>query len=111
MNDKTSNKPISFSEFKFWLQGVEEMQEPGWAPSPAQWTKIKEKLESVNVTLDRPPSELQYPPGVRTSAPAAAAPRARPPEPVEYAVDQLDTFTARQQPQVPGGAGYNSPFK
>lgn len=42
-------KKISFSEFKFWLQGVEEMQDAGWSPSPAQWEKIKEKLALVEM--------------------------------------------------------------
>lgn len=39
---------ISFTEFKAWLQGVEEMQEDDWAPNHIQWKKIKEKLSQVN---------------------------------------------------------------
>lgn len=41
-------KPLTVKEFRIWLQGVEEMQEANWTPSPSQWKRIREKLELVN---------------------------------------------------------------
>lgn len=42
---KTQEASISISEFKQWLSGVEDMQEPGWVPDAAQWSKIRAKVE------------------------------------------------------------------
>lgn len=41
-------KKITVKEFRMWLEGVEEMQEDGWTPSPAQWTRIREKIDTIN---------------------------------------------------------------
>lgn len=35
---------LTIHQFKAWLEGVEEMQEEGWTPSPAQWEKIRSKI-------------------------------------------------------------------
>ena len=42
------NKQISIKDFKMWLQGVEEMQDENWTPSPSQWKRIREKIDSIN---------------------------------------------------------------
>ncbi len=43
---------MTFSEFTYWLEGLEESFENG-RPSDLQWKKIKEKLNSV--VLVKPP--------------------------------------------------------
>lgn len=61
----STDKKISFQEFKAWLQGVEEMQDEGWTPTGVQWQKIKEKLNQID--FHQP--TLVYPPNVRTHQP------------------------------------------
>ena len=45
--DKEVNKEITLSEFKAWLQGVEDMQPDNWAPSKDQWARIREKIDLI----------------------------------------------------------------
>jgi hypothetical protein len=40
-------KEISMSQFKSWLEGVEEMQEDGWHPSATQWKTIRAKFDMI----------------------------------------------------------------
>jgi len=53
---------ISLTDFKSWLQGVEDMQENGWVPSATQWKKIREKIDSIEVTTiqNNVPTGPQY---------------------------------------------------
>lgn len=67
MADNTE-KPISVREFRMWLQGVEEMQDDDWTPSPQQWKRIRQKINSIN-----------------EAAPPAPAPAAPPPPPLQIA--------------------------
>lgn len=47
-----SDRVYTLSEFKQWLEGFEEAV--GDAPTPAQWAKIRERLDKVvNVTPSR----------------------------------------------------------
>lgn len=50
-NTKTQKNidPISFNEFIAWLSGVEDMQPEDWSPNLEQWTRIRNKLNSVKV--------------------------------------------------------------
>lgn len=41
---------LTIKEFKMWLRGVEEMQPEGWSPSQQQWTRIREKIDSITET-------------------------------------------------------------
>lgn len=50
---KPQNK-ISLTDFKSWLQGVEDMQENGWVPNAAQWNKIREKIDSIEASTTQP---------------------------------------------------------
>lgn len=43
-------KPITLKDFKSWLEGVEDMQEEDWTPTPAQWKKIREKIDQIQET-------------------------------------------------------------
>jgi hypothetical protein len=49
---KKSRSGISLTEFKAWLQGIEEMQPADWAPNAEQWTKIKQKISSIEDEVD-----------------------------------------------------------
>ena len=40
-------KRITLSEFRAWLQGVEELQPKGWSPNPEQWKLIRDKIDAV----------------------------------------------------------------
>jgi hypothetical protein len=40
-------KKLALNEFRAWLSGVEEMQEPDWTPSPSQWRTIRAKIDEV----------------------------------------------------------------
>lgn len=41
---KKSNLSLSVNEFKSWMSGVEDMQEPGWVPNKVQWDRIRSKI-------------------------------------------------------------------
>jgi len=43
------NRKISMSEFKAWLDGVEEMQPSGWVPNSEQWRTIRDKIETIEI--------------------------------------------------------------
>ncbi len=42
------DKKITFSEFKYWLQGVESMAKEGWRPTAQQWRTIREKINTIS---------------------------------------------------------------
>lgn len=39
---------ITSSEFKMWLQGVEEMQPKNWSPDSSQWARIRSKIDLIS---------------------------------------------------------------
>ena len=39
--------PLTVSEFKSWISGVEDMQDGNWYPSPVQWNKIRSKISML----------------------------------------------------------------
>ena len=47
MADETQTTTITIKEFRMWLQGVEEMQDAAWVPSPTQWQRIREKIDTI----------------------------------------------------------------
>jgi hypothetical protein len=47
MAKKNSKVSLSVSEFRSWLEGVEDMQGDGWSPSLEQWKKIRNKIEML----------------------------------------------------------------
>ena len=76
-----TNDTISVNDFKAWLQGVEDMQEDGWVPSPIQWKKIRSKIDQIGATqpaTNAPPAPMfpSYPPNVRGIDTAYIAPEA-----------------------------------
>lgn len=49
-NDTTQQSTkqlLTVKEFRMWLEGVIEMQEPGWIPDSRQWAKILDKIYDI----------------------------------------------------------------
>lgn len=47
-----NDKKLTVKEFKMWLEGVEDMMQDvdgGWTPSAAQWKRIRDKINEINV--------------------------------------------------------------
>lgn len=44
---KKEVKPISLSEFKAWLEGLDDALGDNWVPSKDQWKRIREKIEVI----------------------------------------------------------------
>lgn len=125
-----TDKKISFQEFKAWLQGVEEMQDEGWSPTPVQWQKIKEKLGQIDLSaqLVAPrPANVEYrptfvpPPESRLEQEVPFTP---PPSVMQPPVSRLSTptnipetadheqFVSRAVPRdSKGGGAYTTPFR
>ena len=64
------NTKITIKEFRMWLQGVEEMQDPAWVPNPTQWQRIREKINTIE---DEPETVVVHQPVVH-QAPQVAYP-------------------------------------
>ena len=47
MPTETETKTMTIMEFRYWLEGVEEMQPEGWSPDKRQWDRIREKIDSI----------------------------------------------------------------
>lgn len=62
-------KTITVKEFKMWLEGVEEMQEEGWTPLPAQWARIRAKIASLSDADPAPTYTIPTGPIPRAPAP------------------------------------------
>ena len=44
---KTKSKGYTLSQFRAWLEGVEEMQESNWIPNHDQWAIIRTKINEL----------------------------------------------------------------
>lgn len=44
---KKQDTIVTLTEFKAWLTGVIEMQDDDWCPSPAQWIKIRDRIDAL----------------------------------------------------------------
>lgn len=40
-------EPMSMTEFRAWLKGIEDMQPSNWSPNAEQWQIIKSRIDSV----------------------------------------------------------------
>lgn len=81
---RQSKKEYTLTEFKAWLEGIEEMQEANWAPSTAQWQKIRDKImsiveEEVVVEVPAAPQRPVAPPPVQMPQMAPQVPVTPPP--------------------------------
>lgn len=103
----STGKKITVSEFRFWLQGVEEMQDEGWTPNSQQWSKIREKIDQIVETEQpapaaRPP--LQYPQGARqpeNRPNATPAQNTMPPPSIPVPVGPSNLQATPQMPRAP----------
>jgi len=105
---------LTFSEFKMWLQGVEEMQDEGWTPSPVQWKRIKEKLMLVTEKVQKQsiPPEQEYRPAYyhEEQRPIPQVSRAAPPINENQPVLDSEAFAKVAIPKDVGPV-YKTPFK
>lgn len=46
-NKKQNKKQYTLSEFKAWLEGIEELQPDGWSPDATQWATIRDRLLNI----------------------------------------------------------------
>lgn len=44
---RASKKEYTLSEFKAWLEGIEELQPNDWAPTADQWKTIRDKMMNI----------------------------------------------------------------
>lgn len=100
-----TEKTISVREFRMWLQGVEEMQDDGWTPSPQQWKRIREKVDNIADVPTQSPSPTPSPQPVQYATPAG--PVVRSPEPVIAGPSGLSFPPPRPQmnPLLAGSGG------
>lgn len=87
-------QPISVSDFKHWLSGVEDMQPADWVPDAEQWKKIRAKINqlsdelfdsddgapSVNYGMSRPIAAPYPQPSELTTIPQPPIQRPRAPQ-------------------------------
>ena len=81
-----TNKTMTVSEFKFWLEGVEEMQSDGWSPDKRQWDRIREKINQLETTQATPVAQV---PSVAYREPVD------PNRPIQYANSGLQHIAAQ----------------
>ncbi len=41
------NREMTLTEFRAWLEGVEEMQAANWVPDQAQWKLIRSRIDNI----------------------------------------------------------------
>lgn len=71
---RQSKKEYTLTEFKAWLEGIEEMQPTNWAPDQNQWATIREKLMNIVEEV----VEVEAPSAPNVPMPAGPIPRAQP---------------------------------
>jgi len=103
-------KKITLSEFKAWIQGVEQLQPKDWAPTAEQWKMIREKIELVTETKaveQAPPPPPQMVRPQPRPLPPGAVPFIPPAPPVPGGVpeDAIVTGIAPKLGNLPPTAG------
>ena len=91
MSENTNT--ITLKEFKMWLMGVEEMQDQAWVPNPAQWQRIREKINTIAETVVEATPQI----------PAYPVHRDVFPEPVSYPPLPAVPMTSTMLPSAPPG--------
>ena len=93
----SDEKKITVKEFRMWLEGVEEMQEADWTPTPSQWSRIREK---INTITDEAPQQTYTQPTFR-AGPSMAAPTMNPNMPAVPAGPSMLGGVAPAMPVAP----------
>lgn len=57
---KSAVTPMSVQEFKMWLKGLSDFQEPDWIPNKAQWEHIRLLINSLS-DVGMPTNQRQQP--------------------------------------------------
>lgn len=73
-----SKKQYTLSEFKAWLEGIEELQPDDWSPDASQWKTIREKLLNITEEVVEVQAPVQAP--VQQTIPSGPVYR----EPTQY---------------------------
>lgn len=84
------SRSLSISDFRMWLEGVEEMQPADWSPDANQWAKIREKINCIDDSLPGPPQ----------IAPAGVIHR----EPIRFATEDTPPKAPQNIPLAPKGS-------
>jgi hypothetical protein len=93
---------ISLEKFRAWLEGVEEMQDEGWTPTPAQWLKIRAKIDLIENVPVQPTQQPIYRGGVQ--------PTQQPTQQMELPESALDIpISNPTAPVGPAPAAYGRP--
>ena len=113
-------KRITLSEFRAWLQGVEELQPKGWSPNTEQWKLIRDKIDAiteskpqvveqqiVHVQNNGPRPPFQGQPAPRPQGPAFIPPA--PPVPGGVPADAIVTGVAPKLGDLPPASGVGGP--
>lgn len=82
--EEQKKQAITIKEFHMWLEGVIEMQDPGWVPDARQWSKILGKIYDIG---DAQQPVVQYQPAPGTVLPRAGLveqPIVQPSQPQSY---------------------------
>lgn len=83
---KTSTKKYTLSEFKAWLEGVEELQPANWSPDATQWKLIRDRLFSIVEDVAPAPAAPIHQDYVSSQS-YAQAPRYAEPAPYQPPID------------------------
>lgn len=108
MARKKAVKKYTLTEFKAWLEGIEEIQPNDWHPDPAQWKMIRERIGGI--VEPPPPKPVPVPAPAATLPPAGMQHEPRPaPRPGQIVLEPsaLNTVTGDVQPS--GAAGGPQP--
>ena len=117
---RQSKKEYTLTEFKAWLEGIEEMQPADWAPDVRQWKTIREKLlniveEVVEVEVPAPvqPQQVTAPAGPvlhrQTAPPAGPAPAMGPPVNAPSALANIEVPESDMTPAAKAALKGNLP--
>lgn len=58
--EKQKQNNITVKEFRYWLEGVIEMQDEDWIPDARQWNKILEKIYEISDEQPKLRSDAGY---------------------------------------------------
>ena len=92
-------KKQTLSEFRAWLNGVEELQPEDWAPNAAQWKLIREKIDSIA----EPKADVDT--DALAKAIEGISNNQRPPAPQPWGAPQGNPMAAGIPPAPPAPAG------
>ena len=110
-NTRKRKQKLTLSEFRAWLQGVEELQSDEWCPNLEQWRLIRDKINGIvteKVVVETTPvvnrPHYQQPTNVNPAALPAPAPAVG-----GVPVADVAMSSAASEMLNPGGAAAKTP--